>query len=195
MTAPEQPSDLLERLRLGDNAVFGQLYQRHYHPAAAFVKSNSGNAQEARDVFQEALLVLHRYARKKDFHLRVEPGAFLFAIVRKLWLNRLRQRKVHPEVQIDETVHFQDSDINEIELLLREQRWADKHQVVKDLLETLKIECQKLIEFAFYHQFSTAEIARRLGYSESFVKVKKHRCLSALREKLKKHPVFNSDES
>lgn len=194
MTSLKQPSDLLERLRLGDNTAFGYLYQRYFHPAAEFVKANSGSEQEARDVFQEALLVLYRYAQKHDFHLNVEPGGFLHAVVRKLWLNRLRQRKAHPEVAIDATVHFPDSDSNEIELLLREKNWSDKHLAVKNLLETLKTECQKLIEYAFYRQISTAEIAKLLGYSESFVKVKKHRCLSALREKVNNHPLFK-DES
>lgn len=188
MTVPDQPSDLLERLRQGDNDAFGYLYRTYYRGAAAFVKANSGADEDARDVFQEALLALFKKTRDSDFRLDSDPGGFLYATVRNLWLYRLRARRHNPETTVDDAARF--SGANDPELPDLEQRLNDRHLAVQQLLGTLKAECQKLIEYAYYFQYSTAEIASRLGYAESFIKVKKHRCMAALREKVKKHAAF-----
>ena len=194
MTPPDQPSDLLHLLRSGNNEAFEQLYQKYYRKAAAFVLSNSGNEQDARDIFQETLLVLFKKTRSDDFRLTTDLGAFLYAIVRNRWLYRLRTQRAHPETMTGELSALPDLGSDEIEILLFEQNLDDRHRVVKQLLETLKTECQKLIEYAYYYQLPASEIAGLLGYAESFVKVKKHRCMEALREKVKNHPMFNDEK-
>lgn len=193
MTTPKQPVNWLERLHRGENEAFGYLYEKYYRPAAAFIHANSGQEQDARDIFQQALLVLFKKTRNADFRLTADPGAYLLAVVRNLWLYRLRTRQTHPEVSIDENHRIPDAGIDDTELLFRENTWSEKHHTVRQLLETLKIECQKLIQYAYYNRLSSTEIAALLGYSERFVKVKKHRCMEALREKVKNHPAFNHD--
>lgn len=186
-------SELLERLRLGDNAAFKEVYRQHYRSTVAFVKANSGNEDDARDVFQEALLVLVKNLRNGEFRLTVDLGAYLYAVMRNLWLHRLRSRRTRPEVGLTDETPLPDSGVSDMEVLFVEQVFEEKHHTVKELLKTLKTECQKLIEYAYYHQLSAAEIAGLLGYAESFVKVKKHRCMEALREKVQKHPTFNHE--
>ena len=193
MTSPDQPFDWLSRLRQGDDAAFEQLYKLYFRQAAAFVLANSGSEQDARDVFQEALLVLYKKTRDSNFSLKSDPGAYLYAVVRNLWLYRLRSRRTNPEVLTGETATLPDPGVDAFEILHESQLFDERHSAVKRLLETLKPECQKLIEYAYYSQFSTAEIARLLGYAESFIKVKKHRCMEALRKKVNKHPAFNHE--
>lgn len=192
MSNHDHPPDLTEKLRLGDNEAFAYLYRMFYRAAASWVKANSGNEQDARDVFQEALLALFRQINRPDFHLTTDIGAYLTAIVRKIWLYRLRTRHNRPEIlvpEVKDTAAYDD-----IELLLAEPDFEDKHKIVKTLLETLKTDCQKIIEYTYYYRLPAAEIARLLGYADVFVKVKKHRCMEVLREKVKKHPAF-SDET
>jgi RNA polymerase sigma factor (sigma-70 family) len=194
MSDSNRPSDLIEKLRLGDNEAFGYLYQQYYYQAAGFIKANSGSEQDARDVFQEALLVLFKQTRRDEFRLTADLGAYLYAVVRKMWLYRLRSRRAHPEISLLETQEMTDPGEDEIEVLLYEQTQNEKHLVVKDLLETLKPECRKLIEYAYFFKLPAVEIAELLGYAESFVKVKKHRCMEALRQKVVNHPIFNHEQ-
>lgn len=194
MNAPEQPSDWAQLLRQGDDSIFERLYVQYYRASTAFVKANSGNEQDARDVFQEALIVLFKKSRTPNFQLTTSPGAYLHAVVRNLWLYRLRTRQAHPEISVQDHLILPETGDDDWELLLGEQNLEEKHRVVKLLLESLKTECQKLIEYAYYYQYSTAEMARLLDYAESFIKVKKHRCMEALREKVKNHPAFNDEK-
>ncbi len=193
MTDSGQPSDLLKRLRRGDNEAFERLYALYYRSAAAFVKANSGNEQDARDLFQEALLVLFKRTRDAGFQLTADPGAFLQAVVRKMWLYQLRTQQAHPETRLDDQTPMPDPGADELELLFRENTASEKQRAVQQLLQTLKTECQKLIEYVYYCQYTTGEMAALLGYAESFIKVKKHRCMEALRKKVKDHPAFNHE--
>ena len=49
-------SEILERIRLGDEHVLDHLYQKYYRMMTKVVLSNSGTEEEAKDVYQEALL-------------------------------------------------------------------------------------------------------------------------------------------
>jgi RNA polymerase sigma factor (sigma-70 family) len=194
MTTTDQVDIILEQLRLGKNEAFEYLYKKHYHTTEAYVKSNAGTVQDARDIFQEALLVLFKKTHDADFRLTSDLGSYIQAIVRNMWLYRLRTRRAHPEVPIDEPGRLPDVEDDHLGLILNEQAQEEKHIAVKQLLETLKTDCQKLIEYVYYYQFSSTQIAELLGYAESFVKVKKHRCMEALREKVKNHPAFNDEK-
>lgn len=194
MTTPDQVEIILEQLRLGKNEAFEYLYLNHYHKVAVYVKSNAGTEQDARDVFQEALLALFKKLQDANFHLTTDIGSYIQGIVHNMWLYRLRSRRAHPEVLLDEPGKLPEVEDDGFDLFLNEQTQAEKHVVVKQLLETLKPDCQKLIEYMYYFQFSTTQIAELLGYTESFVKVKKHRCMEALREKVKKHPAFKDEK-
>lgn len=188
------PPDLLERLYLGENEAFELLYKKYYPPAAVYVRSNSGNEQDARDVFQQALLVLFKKTKEPGFRLSADPGAFLRGVVRNLWLYRLRTRLAHPVTSIGEQQHFPDTGADDMDLFYKEKTLSDKHHAIQQLIETLKPECQKLILLAYYRHMPSAEIAGQLGYTEAFIKVKKHRCMEALREKVSTHPAFNHDK-
>ena len=59
-----------------------------------------------------------------------------------------------------------------------------KHNHIAEVLKSMKVECRNIIEASFYKKLSGSEIAQLLGYTESFVKVKKFRCLEELRRKL-----------
>jgi RNA polymerase sigma factor (sigma-70 family) len=191
MTEHNHLTELAERIRLGDNKAFDYLYQNYYRQAAAFVKANTGNEQDARDVFQEALLIFYKQACKEGFKLTADPGTFLYAIVRNLWRYRLRTRRTHPEAVATEPARLPEMGADDAENHAVEQMLNEKHQTIQQLIDTLKTECRQLIAYTYYHKLPSAEIARLLGYTEAFVKVKKHRCMEVLREKVKKHPVFS----
>jgi RNA polymerase sigma factor (sigma-70 family) len=193
MTDLNQPPDLIDRLRLGDNEAFRYLYEQYYKNAALYIQSNSGTEQDARDVFQEALLVLFKQTRRAEFRLTTNLGAYLYAVVRKMWLYRLRTQRGHPETSLDESTWLPGPDDHEFDIRLHEQTLEKKHQVIQQLIETMKPECRKLIEYAYFYQLSPVEIAGLLGYAESFVKVKKHRCMEALRKMVTRHPIFNHE--
>lgn len=175
--------DLAERLRNGENAAFDYLYRACYKDVEAYILANSGSEQEARDLFQEALLVLFKKMQDETFRLNTQAEVYLSVVAQKMWLYRLRSKKAHPVQALDEQAHAQTVEADDdLELLLQEQENSEKIDRVKVGLEKLKPDQRLFLEYVYFFKYPTAEIARLMGYSEDFVKVKKHRCLAALRK-------------
>src|SRR5205809_7888163 len=85
-------SELIKSLRSGDQQMLEQIYVKHYPMMEKFVVANRGTAEAARDVFQEAILVLYRNAMKEGFELSCRVETYLYAVVRRLWLKELRMQ-------------------------------------------------------------------------------------------------------
>ena len=62
-------SEFIEGLRSGYNAVLTALYKKYYNLVLKFIVSNSGSEEAARDIYQEAVIVLYENVRKPGFEL------------------------------------------------------------------------------------------------------------------------------
>ena len=184
----EDNQALLKALRLGDNAAFSYLYQRFFGVVSAMVHRNSGDEEEAKEVFQETMIALFKKVRDQpEFELTVEWSTFIYAVARNYWYNKLKKRSRQAEIAFEDTHVLENAespfDIAEHQLVLEE-----KHARVKTALLSLKKECQDILDAAFFKKLSGSEIAKLLDYSEDFVKVKKFRCMEELRKRVLNKP-------
>jgi RNA polymerase sigma factor (sigma-70 family) len=173
---------LLTAIRNSENAAFEHLYSAYYIMVSNYVKKNNGTEDDARDIFQEVVFIFYKKLRgDPNLELNVEIGTYLYAIAHNLWLTNLRKKTIIVNVDNDTFLSDSIEDVNETEQHLEIEK---KHNHVADVLKSLKEECRNIIEAAFYKRLSGIEIAKLLGYTESFVKVKKFRCLEELRKKV-----------
>ena len=54
--------DILERIRKGDERAIDFLYKKHYRMMVNMIIKNNGSEEEAKDIFQEALIVFWKKA-------------------------------------------------------------------------------------------------------------------------------------
>jgi RNA polymerase sigma factor (sigma-70 family) len=113
--------------------------------------------------------------------LSVEIGTYLYAIAQNIWLSNLRKKSSVTIIDDESVLSDSVEDVDDMEEHLELEK---KHNYVADALKSMKEECRNIIEAAFYKKLSGSEIAKLLGYTESFVKVKKFRCLEELRKKM-----------
>lgn len=183
-------TELLKALRKGDSKAFEHLYKNHYRLVSTMVFKNQGNEEDAKELFQDTMVALFKKIRDdEDFELKTQPGTYIYAIARNLWLKKLRYRKQYPTKLIEDTSVLESlPDDQDIEV--QETEYEEKHIAVKDILYTLKQECRDIIEGAFFKKLSGLEIAQLLGYTEDFVKVKKFRCMKELKQRVGEHSLF-----
>ena len=173
---------LLTAIRNSDNAAFEHLYRAYYIMVANYVKKNQGTEDDARDIFQEVVFIFYKKLRgDPSFELTVEIGTYLYAIAQNLWLTNLRKK--NKVTMMDDENALSDS-IEDVDAMDEHLEIEKKHNHIADALKSMKEECRNIIEAAFYKKLLGSEIAQLLGYSESFVKVKKFRCLEELRKKM-----------
>lgn len=171
-----------EKLSQGDRSAIHTLYQNDFSVCASFILSNKGSRVDAKDLFQEAVVVLINNLKKKDFELRCSTATYLYSIVRNLWLKRLNSK--HSK-QVDLIVDHPDYnfvlvDEDEIE---EKTEIEEKHLLIAKLLKNdMKEDCRKVITAFYFQKKSMKDIAKMMGYSDKFVRVKKNRCMDRLRK-------------
>jgi len=88
---------LIERAQAGDRSAFELLVQRYDRQVLRLALNVLGNAEDARDVYQEAFLKIYRNLH----HFRFECAFYtwVYRIVTNVCLDHLRRRHSHPEEQ------------------------------------------------------------------------------------------------
>jgi RNA polymerase sigma factor (sigma-70 family) len=181
------PAKLLEGIRQREHKVLSRIYVKYYPVVLRYILNNSGSESDAKDVFQESIIVLYTLASDKNFEIREQFAAFITGIAKRIWLKQIRhnavkERYVEESKNVGEQIeeHPSDEELeNELELAL-----IRKHIV------NLGEECRKVLMMAA-EGLKNEEIAQKQGYkSESVVRVKKSKCKNALINMIKKDPNF-----
>jgi RNA polymerase sigma-70 factor (ECF subfamily) len=94
-TNPDRLSDLMQRYAAGEESVFDELYRSIAPRLYRFSLRLTSNRAEADDLFQDALLRLHR--ARATYLAGSNALHWAFAIVRSVHLDRLRYRRRRPE--------------------------------------------------------------------------------------------------
>jgi RNA polymerase sigma factor (sigma-70 family) len=169
---------LLEGLACNDRKAIETIYKQHYNMVQALILSNSGYPDDARDIFQETMIVLYQKVKSGSFELNCQLKTYLYSVSRRLWLKRLSQsQKTHAEVEdLQETVPVED------ELERHEQRNND-FQVMEQSLNSLGEPCRSLLKAYYLETKSMVEIAGDFGYTNADnAKNQKYKCLMRLKK-------------
>ncbi len=146
--------------------------------AVHLVCSNSGSEQEAKDIFQEAVIVFYERAQQPDFVLTCKIKTYLYAVCRRLWLKRLTERKRF-DVSIPEAEAFDRMEEEMTEVVESEMNF----QRMRDSLQALGEPCRTIIEDFYIRDFSMEIIREKFGYtSADNAKNQKYKCLQRLKK-------------
>ena len=83
-------SEILDRIRHGDEEVLVVLYESNRKPIRGLISKNSGTHDDAEDLLQESLIILWERVRSGRFEQNAKLSTFLYATARNLWFGRLR---------------------------------------------------------------------------------------------------------
>lgn len=169
----------LEGLKSGNQELLNKVYSSNYPAIERMVLKNSGSSDEAKDVFQDAMLVFYKNISKEGFELTAAISTYIFAISRRVWLKRLKQKSKLSYDQEDTSVEAFDFELiskNPDEIMLR----------VVELLKQKGKNCLDILKRIYFNNQSFDQIADALGYaSGQVVREQKYRCIKRVREDLK----------
>ena len=110
----------IEALRRNDPRGIRKIYELHATQALRWVLNNNGTADDARDIFQEAVMAVYEKSLDPAFTLSCPLGALLHVIWSRKWIDRLRQKNRENVVRKQEEVRY-DSDTTEDTLVVAEE--------------------------------------------------------------------------
>ncbi len=169
---------LLAGLARNDRLAVETIYRENYKMVQALILNNNGNADDAKDIFQEAMIVLYEKVRSGTFELNCQIKTYVYAVCRRLWLKRLQQlNRYSPSVEGLEAAVPVEEEIENHEKRNVEFEMMDK------AISGLGEPCKSLIE-AYYLQSQTMqEIAANFGYTNADnAKNQKYKCLMRLKK-------------
>ena len=165
-----------EDLGLRDKAL-KQLYQKYFLSVEKLVLNNKGTPNDAKDIFQEGIIVLYNQLLSNAFQGKSTLGTYLYSICRLLWLKKLK--RVKQSFPLLDQRGFEDIEENALERLIGTER--ERH--IEGLLEKLGDECNKILKFFYYDKLSMKKIQSQLQLtSVQVVKNKKMKCLNRLKK-------------
>jgi RNA polymerase sigma factor (sigma-70 family) len=171
---------ILDLIRKGDEEALVTLYQSNRRPIATYIARNSGTPDDVQDVLQESLVILWERIRAGRFVYKAQLSTFIFATVKNLWSQRLRQKKRYSSAEIDPEAH-EDYSPSVLDSLITTER----AEMVREALGTIGEQCRKLLLLFYWEEQSMEEIAVRLGFANAdTVKAKKYQCKKALERAL-----------
>jgi RNA polymerase sigma factor (sigma-70 family) len=160
---------VIEKIKKGDQTAVEYLYKQYYRMMVNFVLKNNGTEEEAKDVYQDALIVFWEKVASGDFVLSSKISTYLYSVTSNLWRKEL--------VRKGRLVSNDDSDIA-VNLHFGENEQVKAiHKCIAKLSET----CQKVLSLYYFDRSSMAEIAEKLDFASSdTAKTKKYKCKKEL---------------
>lgn len=176
--------EIIDGLRRRDNRILKFIYMHYYPAILKLILSNNGNEDDAKDIFQEALIVAFKNIREKaDFKLESNFQTYLYSIARLLWLKSLRNKSEEKELKVNQTfIEFEDpKPFNDEDL---------RYSVYQKAFNQLPKDCQQIIRMT-NDGLPQKEIADKLGFkSDNYIKKRKHYCKEYLIARIKEDPDF-----
>lgn len=182
-------AELLDAIRHEKNLdmAIRSVYRDHFENLTWLVKNNSGNQQDAEDIFQEVLVNFISLVQKDKFRGESSIKTFLFSMTKHTWLNELKKRG-RSEARELKYEKAQDKEEADVSNLMSDRE--EKKQVM-DLVAQLGDTCKKILVLFYYENRSMKEILSSLEYeNEQVVRNKKHKCLKKLEQMITSTPAL-----
>lgn len=181
---------IIDGIRSQDKIVLKNIYTDYFPTIKRFVIENSGTAQDAKDVFQEGIIIIYRKIKEGNFELSSSFKTYIYSVCQYIWIKQLSRTKENVE-KLNNYLEYEGvPEISEDEYRKNEQfKLYQKH------FKRLNKDCQKLLQL-FLKKVPLKDIAKELGIeNEQYIKQRKYKCKEQLIKYIKSDPNYlNRDE-
>jgi len=165
--------EILDRIKKGDESALDFLYKKNYRMMINMIIKNNGSEEEAKDIYQEALLAFWQKATSGKLEMTSKISTFLYSICQNLWRKEL-DRKSRLRNEEKDGIVTDTQDVEERAKLL--------NMCLNDLGET----CKKILFYFYYDDLSMDDIANKMGFANAdTAKTKKYKCKKELDKLIK----------
>jgi len=172
--------ELLEGVKNKDNAILEHLYETMTPVVYQDVMNNSGTEDEAKDLFQETMVVVIQNVRDGKYEAQNLKG-YIKNVARNIWYKKLRKRD--REVALQESNHEQEDHFtydHYLDLLAYEEEIRKLRQGLQQLGEP----CYTVITRFYHEKYTLQAIAEEYNWSYKYCKKRVLECRQCLKHLL-----------
>lgn len=147
----------------------------------SLVLKNSGTDEDAKDLFQNALIVFYKKALDREFVLTAKISSYLYAVCDNNWKKKLSRDKSRHHSDIDDIQERKHAEEMVIDIDNNES--PSIKDAVDDLLETIGDPCKSILIMHEYQKLNMKEITVAMGYAnEHTTRQQKYKCIQKLKK-------------
>jgi RNA polymerase sigma factor (sigma-70 family) len=175
--------EIIECLKNRESYVVRWLSDRYMPMIRLMVHQMGGTLDDAKDIFQDGLLVMLEKIDDKDFALTCKFKTYLYCVCENLWNLVLKRRKAantYLQVSIEDNQHV---DFTE------NQDDALYEKIFYDVFNNLQPRWQKILKLS-WQDVSPQEMAKDLGVSYNYIRKKRCEIQNEFIKRVKQHPDY-----
>jgi DNA-directed RNA polymerase specialized sigma24 family protein len=182
MTATE--TRVINCLTKDEAQHFSFLYASAFPAVARFISRHRGTFQDAKDIFQDALVIFYEKTKDGGAPVKVSPESYIFGIAKHLWIKKYNRGQA--EVRLDEFEKFITIPNDYYQPVA-----SDK---LLHFLNQAGEKCLALLRAFYYTRVSVRDITNLFGYrNEHTASVQKFKCLEKIRDNIKSKALRYED--
>ena len=185
MHLPDNDTELIYKLRNGDEQALSYLFDQFYKALCYFAFRIINNKEEAEDIVIGVFSKL--WDRKGDFENLLKIKGFLYVTTRNGCYDYLRKAAKENKTQKDLLNLLTQ---NEDEYFEAEKTMAEVLRKVYAEIENLPVQCKTVLKLSVFEGLKSKEIADQLNISVSNVTSQKSRAVKLVKTALLKQKVL-----
>ena len=169
---------LVEKLKTRDSGAVYQVYEIYYPVIRKMIVANTGSPEDAKDIFQESVLILIKNIQKETFDLNASLKTYIYSISKNLWLKKLRNDKRAMIVSEDLTKY---GEVEQEESAESDEIKTSKY--VHWLISQVPVHCQRIVRYIYFFNYSVKTVAGKMGYNSTHTASNmKYKCLKEMKK-------------
>ncbi|HEY8896780.1 MAG TPA: sigma-70 family RNA polymerase sigma factor [Niastella sp.] len=163
--------------------LFMQLYRQAFPLVAKYVHTMGGTFEEAKDIFQDALVIYYEKLATSDVTLRYSERSYILGIAKHLWAKKNKSNNRYTSLPDS----LQD-------IAMEESAGQSSTEKLLELLHNSGKKCMELLRAFYYDKLPMHKIASLFKFSgERSATVQKYKCLEKVRDIVKEKSLTYED--
>lgn len=178
----------IDGLVQNNSSVIQTIYKKFVPKIKHYIRTNSGDDDEAQDVIQEVLITIYNQAKTKGLQLTCPFDAYFFLLCKRRWLNELKKTSNKEVTLKDENVSIDES---VQEMAFQTEVFDEKQSLFDEMFQKLGEKCQEVLKLSFVTK-TMEEVAAKLNVTYAYVRKKKSLCTGQLTEMIQQSNRYKS---
>ena len=163
--------------------IIDQMYKQFLPMVRKMIISGGGDTQQAKDIFQDAILIIYRKVKAGELELNCKFSTYLYAVTKKLWIQELKlKNRIILDTEKMADIAEEPDEMEEYKVSLR--------KILQKHFQQLSNDCRKILRMHF-NAASIDDIQMIMGYKTRHHTIdRKYRCKRSLIKRITNDPIF-----
>ena len=178
----------IDGLLQNNSNIIQSIYKKFVPKVKNYIRTNSGDDDQAQDVIQEVLITIYNQAKTNGLQLSCPFDAYFFLLCKRRWLNELKKSSNKEVTLKDDNVSIEES---VQEMTSQTEVFDEKQSLFDEMFQKLGEKCREVLQLSFVTK-TMEEVAEKLNVTYGYVSKKKSLCTGQLTEMIQQSPRFRS---